>query len=134
MNCKRWFFGSLVVGLAIAISAGGCAKEGPNKDSSTAENAKNQKGKSEPQVAKGSGHDLNGYWCVEHGIPEEECSLCSAEKAAEFKALGDWCEEHDRAESQCFKCDPSRYDRFAAKYRAKFGKEPPRPPESEFQK
>jgi len=74
------------------------------------------------------------WWCAEHGVPEELCSLCSEHKAKEFKAKGDWCDLHDRAKSQCFKCDPSQYRRFAAMYQAKYGKEPPRPPEEEFKK
>lgn len=70
-------------------------------------------------------HDHSGWWCDEHGIPEAQCSLCSARVAAECKRKGDWCQEHERAKSQCFKCDPSLKDRFAALYRAKYGKEPP---------
>ena len=65
------------------------------------------------------------WWCAEHGIPEEECTMCSAEAAKEYKAKGDWCEKHDRAESQCFICNPELKDKFAAKYQAKYGKEPP---------
>jgi hypothetical protein len=68
-------------------------------------------------------HD--GWWCVEHGVPEEECSMCSSTAAEDFKAKGDWCEEHSRAESQCFKCDPSREEKFAALYEAKLGHAPP---------
>jgi hypothetical protein len=69
-------------------------------------------------------HD--SWWCDEHGIPEAECSMCSAKVANAFKAKGDWCEKHNRARSQCFKCDPSLQEVFAAKYRARYpGKEPP---------
>jgi len=68
-----------------------------------------------------------GWWCVEHAIPEEECSMCSAKAAEEFKAKGDWCEEHNRAESQCFICDPSRAEKFAKLYEAKVGHAPPKP-------
>ena len=73
----------------------------------------------------GATHDHSGWWCTEHGIPEEECSMCSAKVEKECKAKGDWCNEHDRAKSQCFKCDPKLKDKFAAKHRAKFGTEPP---------
>jgi hypothetical protein len=66
-----------------------------------------------------------GWWCDEHGIPEEECSMCNAKVAAECKKKGDWCEKHDRAKSQCFLCDPKLKEQYAAKYRAKYGKEPP---------
>jgi len=79
--------------------------------------------------AEGDGHDHDGWWCAEHGIPEEECSMCSAKAADGFKAKGDWCDEHNRAESQCFKCDPSRAEKFAKLYAAKFGHEPPKPTE-----
>ena len=66
-----------------------------------------------------------GWWCAEHGVPEEDCSMCSTDAAAKFKEKGDWCEEHNRAESQCFKCDPSRADKFAKLYEAKYGDKPP---------
>ena len=77
-----------------------------------------------------------GWWCEEHGVPEQMCSLClgDAEVKKRFKDVGDWCKIHDRAESQCFKCDPKRYAKFEALYEAKYGKKPPRPPESEFTK
>lgn len=71
------------------------------------------------------GHTHSGWWCGEHGIPEAECSMCSAKVAAEFQRQGDWCQEHDRAESQCFVCHPENKEKYAAKYRAKYGKEPP---------
>jgi hypothetical protein len=70
-----------------------------------------------------------GWWCVEHGVPEEECSMCSAKAADKFKAKGDWCKEHNRAESQCFICDASREEKFAALYEAKFGEKPSKPTE-----
>ena len=71
------------------------------------------------------GHDHSGWWCDEHGVPEAECSMCSAKVAAEFKKKGDWCEEHDRAKSQCFLCNPKFKEEYAKKYRAVEGKDPP---------
>ena len=68
-----------------------------------------------------------GWWCAEHGIPEEECSMCSAKVAEACKAKGDWCKEHNRAESQCFICHPEKEAEFAALYEAKYGKKPPKP-------
>lgn len=65
------------------------------------------------------------WWCDEHGVPEEICAQCSSKLAAEFKKKGDWCKEHDRPDSQCFICHPELKERFAAQYRAKYGKEPP---------
>lgn len=75
----------------------------------------------------GAGHD--GWWCNEHGIPEEVCSMCNSKVAAEFQKKGDWCKEHDRAESQCFICHPELEAKFAAQYEAKYGKQPPKPTE-----
>ncbi|MBI2806347.1 MAG: hypothetical protein HYX68_15315 [Planctomycetes bacterium] len=80
------------------------------------------------------GHDHDGWWCQEHGVPEHICSLCNDEVAAKLKKEGDWCRIHDRAKSQCFKCDPKLYEKFEAMYQAKYGKKPPRPPEEEFKK
>jgi hypothetical protein len=74
---------------------------------------------------QGSAHDHSGWWCDEHGVPEEKCSQCSSKMAADFQKKGDWCAEHDRAKSQCFICDPKLKESFAAQYRAKEGKEPP---------
>ena len=72
---------------------------------------------------------LGGWWCVEHGVPEEECALCDKSLVAKYKEKGDWCKEHDRPESTCFICGPARFDKFAARYEAKTGKKPPKPTE-----
>lgn len=74
------------------------------------------------KVEKKNKHD--GWWCREHGIPEHECLMC-LHSEEELKKKGDWCEMHDRAKSQCFKCDPKLKEKYAAMYRAKYGKEPP---------
>jgi hypothetical protein len=72
-------------------------------------------------------HDLHGYWCVEHGIPEDICAQCNSKVAAEFQQKGDWCEEHNRPDSQCFICHPELEEKFASQYEAKFGEKPPKP-------
>lgn len=74
-----------------------------------------------------AGHSHDGWWCDEHGVPEEVCALCDAKLAADFKAKGDWCKEHDRPDSQCFICHPDKEVEFAAQYEAKYGKKPPKP-------
>lgn len=53
--------------------------------------------------------------------------MCSPKVAKAFQDKKDWCDKHLRAKSQCFICDPSLREKFAAQYRAKFGKEPPEP-------
>lgn len=70
-----------------------------------------------------------GWWCVEHGVPEEECALCDKSLVSKFKEDNDWCDEHDRPESQCFICGPKRFEKFAAVYEAKTGQKPPQPTE-----
>jgi hypothetical protein len=73
------------------------------------------------------GHDHSGWWCAEHGVPEEVCGQCNAKLAAKFQQDGDWCAKHDRPDSQCFVCHPELEATFAAKYEAKYGKQPPKP-------
>lgn len=72
-------------------------------------------------------HTHGAWWCVEHGVPEEECALCDTDLVAEYKAKGNWCEEHSRPQAHCFKCDPDLFEKFAARYEAKYGKQPPKP-------
>jgi copper chaperone CopZ len=109
-------FPALLLCAAVGFFAGGCGKADP-----VADNKEKDKGKGAPEEKD----DHSGWWCKEHGIPEHECSMCSDEYAKACKDKGDWCDEHDRAKSQCFICDPSLKEKFAAKYRAKYGTEPP---------
>ena len=85
---------------------------------------------SDGQVAI-AGHAHEGWWCNEHGVPEEVCAQCSTKLAMNFKAKGDWCKEHDRPDSQCFACHPEKEGKFATQYEAKYGKKPPKPHDSE---
>ncbi len=71
--------------------------------------------------------DHSGWWCNEHGVPEDVCALCDPRLVTDFKAKGDWCQEHERPDSQCFACHPEREAEFAAQYEAKYGKQPPAP-------
>jgi cobalt-zinc-cadmium efflux system membrane fusion protein len=72
-------------------------------------------------------HSHESWWCDEHGVPESECALCHPKVAADFKAKGDWCAKHDRPDSQCFVCHPENEAKFAERYAAKYGKQPPKP-------
>jgi len=109
-----------------AVLVTGCGKsdQARNKDSGASNKATSVAEK------KKDGH--SGWWCKEHGIPEHECLMCLYSEA-ELKKKGDWCEKHERAKSQCFICNPSLKEKYAAKYRAKYGKEPP-PIEEEKEK
>jgi hypothetical protein len=116
--------------VAVIVFAVGCGQA----DNKTGK-AKDDKGtptKGAVQVAEAKTGDSkeektahSGWWCDEHGIPEAECSMCSAKVAKQFKAKNDWCDKHDRALSQCFICNPKQREFYAAKYRAKYDKEPP---------
>ena len=111
--------GRLVILLVAALLSGsviGCGQQ--TKDAAVDD------GSAPIANASPASHDHSGWWCVEHAVPEEECSLCSSKAAAEFKARGDWCDEHNRAQSQCFRCDPSKADKFAKLYEAKYGHPP----------
>jgi hypothetical protein len=103
---------------AAGIIVAGCARP-ENQEKATA------KAKATLVAEDGTKHD--DWWCEEHGIPEAECAMCNSKLAAEYKKKGDWCKEHDRPKSQCFICDPSLREKYAAKYRAKYGNEPPPP-------
>ncbi|HVC94220.1 MAG TPA: RND transporter [Pirellulales bacterium] len=102
--------GALVI---VAVGQAGCNQSPP-----AAVPAKN---------AADSKQSHEGWWCDEHGVPEDVCALCDKKVAARFKADGDWCKEHDRPESQCFACHPELEAKFAAQYEAKYGHEPPKP-------
>ncbi|HVA49655.1 MAG TPA: RND transporter [Pirellulales bacterium] len=84
-------------------------------------------GQPSQSAAQDSGHHRHeGWWCDEHGVPEEQCGQCNSQVAADFQKKGDWCADHDRPDSQCFVCHPELEAKFAARYEAKYGKKPPR--------
>lgn len=121
MNLKAWTRGAVVLGAVVALFVG-CGK--PEEKKKDAPVTVKQAAKDAPK------HD--GWWCDEHGVPEKDCSMClpEAEVKKRFKDKDDWCEKHERAKSQCFICDPTLKEKFAAQYRAKYGKEPPEPKEN----
>jgi hypothetical protein len=116
---SKLFLGSRALSSLLAVSLlvlGGCSKDDPK--------AGQTKATSTPVAAK-KVDDHSGWWCDGHGVPEDICGQCNAKYAAECKKRGDWCEKHDRPDSQCFICHPELKEKFAAMYRAKYGKEPP---------
>ena len=109
-----------------ACGLGGCSPA-PSADANKAgATSPADSGKGGP-VKQTAAHDHSGWWCDEHGVPEEECGQCDAKLAAAFQKKGDWCKEHDRPDSQCFLCHPEKEAEFAARYEAKYGKKPPKP-------
>lgn len=45
-------------------------------------------------------------WCMEHSVPESECTICDPSLIETFKGFGDWCDGHDLPESHCRLCNP----------------------------
>lgn len=121
--------GGLTLGLfaGLVLLAGGCGKPEGTGSGPVAENKDKPKDTDKPKDKDKPEEkdDHSGWWCKAHGIPEHECSMCDDEYAKKCKDKKDWCEKHDRADSQCFICHPEYKEKFAAKYRAKYGTEPP---------
>lgn len=136
MRWQHWFGSFVLAGVAaVTVVSSGCTKN----DSTAAKDKAKSPGKADD--SKQAKVDLkkddhSGWWCAEHGIPEEKCSLCLPEAQVKtmFKDNGDWCKIHERAQSQCFKCDPALYKKFEAEYVAKYNKKPEPPPKEEFEK
>jgi hypothetical protein len=108
---------------AATLLAIGCSSSATDELVDAAPSAEEHGGDAEAE----HGHSHGGWWCGEHGVPEEVCALCDSKVAAEFQKKGDWCKEHDRPDSQCFACHPELEARFAAQYEAKYGEKPPKP-------
>jgi hypothetical protein len=114
--------------VALITGFGGCGKDSsPAPTSKTGTTAVSASSHDDGDQHASGTHDHSGWWCDEHGVPEEECGQCNTKLAAAFQKKGDWCKEHDRPDSQCFICHPEYEAAFAAKYEAKFGKKPPKP-------
>ncbi len=60
-------------------------------------------------------------WCVEHRVPESECTTCNPALVAAFKDKPDWCVEHDVPESHCYKCNSGLTFPQEAAYKARAG-------------
>ncbi|MBT9558468.1 MAG: hypothetical protein IV100_20705 [Myxococcales bacterium] len=84
------------------MSSSGCKKDGHAAAPSAAPAAE---GAHAPAGVKPGSHE---DWCVEHDVPESQCTRCNKELVAAFKATGDWCSSHEVPESHCVACDPSR--------------------------
>jgi len=115
---KKWILSlTLFAGLFVAI---GCGHKG---DESTAGGKKNKEvAKLDTKVTPSEdGHD---WWCYEHGVKEDDCSICQTEVFKKLKPE-EICAKHpDRAKAQCFICSPELLAKYAAIYKAKYGKEP----------
>ncbi|GIX05067.1 MAG: hypothetical protein KatS3mg114_0936 [Planctomycetaceae bacterium] len=116
-----WLMSTALVVAALIVS--GCGQTGAPQN--VQQQPSGQPSATGVATTEPSESDHSGWWCPEHGMPEEICAQCNSKLAAEFQKKGDWCKEHDRPDSQCFLCHPELQAKFAAQYRAKYGKEPP---------
>ena len=93
--------------LAVSFAAVGCgSKDAATHDEVRApENAAppSGEGHAAATVVPGSHED----WCVEHEVPETQCTRCDASLIPAFQASGDWDAEHGLPKSQCRTCDPN---------------------------
>ena len=105
---------SVVFGLLCVVGVVGCAPKATTSSVPAGSTATN--------VADAH----NGWWCPEHGVPEEVCGLCDPRVGAEMKKKGDWCKDHDCPDSQCFVCHPEHEAKFIALHEAKLGTKPPK--------
>ena len=119
MMLRRLMMFTPMLAIAFVIGCGGDAS------TDSGNNAAQEHADSGEEHDHEEGHNHNGWWCSEHGVPEADCALCDSKVAAEFQKKGDWCKDHNRPQSQCFKCDPELQGKFASLYEAKFGEKPP---------
>ena len=117
---------SLLAVVAIAFSGCGSSQSAMGDADEHSEVAHDEHG-DDHDHSDAESHVHGEWWCVEHGVPEEICAQCDTKLITEFKEKGDWCEDHNRPASQCFICSPELFDKFAARYKAKYGEDPPKP-------
>lgn len=116
---------SLLAVVLCLLIVTGCSQGNGDADSTAAKGEAGHEHGEEGHDHGEEGHSLHGYWCVEHGMPEEVCAQCNTKLASTFQEKGDWCEEHGRPDSQCFIHHPELEEKFIAQYEAKFGEKPP---------
>lgn len=95
---------TIIMAASLLLGFGACSKDesGNKKDKAGEKTTKASGGHAPAGAVPGSHED----WCVEHGVPESQCTRCNSKLTAAFKATGDWCKEHGLPESQCTKCNP----------------------------
>lgn len=118
---KVWTCAALLAGLFVVVGCG-------QKPAETASNDKKGKEVAKADPKDGPKNvDGHGEWCDEHGVAEDECSICQKAVFKKLKA-DEICPKHpDRAKAQCFICNPDLWEKSKATYVAKYGKEPPLP-------
>src|SRR5688500_945257 len=81
----------------VMLGCGGQQPADPPKQKPKTEVAVVAKADPEKETKKPAGlpddHDHSGWWCDEHGVPEEECSMCSNDVFKKLKPV-EICKNH----------------------------------------
>ncbi len=118
---------AVALSVTFVFSLSGCGKTDPDTATAAVEPQHDEHDHEEGD--EHAGHEHGEWWCAEHGVPEDECTRCDSGLVAAYKDKDDWCEEHSLPDSQCFVCHPELEEKFAARFVAKYGKNPPKPTE-----
>ncbi len=100
---------TLALALALGVLGTACGKGTPSDATAKKESVPAPvapAGAPATHAAAGVKPGSHEDWCLEHNVPESQCSRCNPTLVAAFKATGDWCEEHGVPESQCRLCNP----------------------------
>ena len=99
----------VLVLVSATLLPAGCSRQGtPSQGASSSGTAA-----APAEPPKGEGHAAANVvpgshedWCVEHGVPETQCTRCDASLIPAFQAANDWCADHGLPMSQCTIHDP----------------------------
>lgn len=95
--------GGILLGMRISPASGEATHVSPTENVSTPIDKHASHGHAKKSPTQSTAAD----WCVEHRLPESECTVCRPQLIAEFKAKGDWCGGHNMPESHCRLCNPA---------------------------
>ncbi|MEW6050389.1 MAG: efflux RND transporter periplasmic adaptor subunit [Candidatus Zixiibacteriota bacterium] len=92
------------IGATVTMVAGGSRSEKVVENPAAAPS--NDPARHDPKELRSDSSVKGSDWCVEHRVPESECTQCKPSLIAQFKARNDWCNEHNLPESHCRLCHP----------------------------
>lgn len=101
MRATAWWIAFAAVWLVAGCGNRAAQEPGPSASAPTpaAQPATPPQGEGHAaaNVVPGSYED----WCVEHEVPETQCTRCDPSLVPAFQAANDWCAEHGLPMSQC---------------------------------
>lgn len=104
MGRTFWTIATVALLLGVAGCGGGTRSQAtPSSAADTAARPPSGEGHAAASVVPGSYED----WCVEHGVPESQCTRCNPSLIPAFQAANDWDPEHGLPMSQCTIHDPN---------------------------